>query len=412
MTEADSPTGRRLSRRHALVETGIVGGATLGAVGWLGFGSTPAAPPVVIGGTLPLSGAQAGIGGPLQRGLILWAEQMTAAGGLVGRPVRVELTDDAGDPGQARRHFETQVAGWDLAVAPYGSPGTEAVIDLVEAASIPCVAPTAGDRSLWTAGRDWTVQLLNPVDTFLRPAVDVAASAGASSLGVIHRRDPFTPTTMAGAEQRARALGWTVQEPVQYTTEDQLPERMADVLADAPDVVLGSGFRPGAAGGGFLPDALALSDVYERAGGGADFVCWSIGATFPAFAEARGVAAADATGVTGWKPYVDFPGNAAFQAAYAARWDEQPDSHAVQGYATGEVLAEAVSDAGDLEPGSVRDALFALETETVFGRYRVTQRGLQVGKTNVVVQWQDGAPVVVAPDRWADGALRYPMTDR
>ncbi len=104
------------------------------------------------------------------------------------------------------------------------------------------------------------------------------------------------------------------------------------------------------------------------------------------------------------------PGNAAFVRTYRRRWGAPPDAHAAQGYAVGELYRQAWSRsaqaAAAVEPGAVRDALFSLDTETVFGRYRVGETGLQTAKTNAVIQWQRGRPVVVWPRRYATGDLR------
>lgn len=405
MTDAGSD--RTLTRRRALLGIGLLGGGV--AAGGLGWRALTRSDPVTVGGTLPLSGALAPIGVPLYRGLVHWAETVAANGGLAGRDVDVDIADDEGEADLAREYYEDHAADRDLLVSPYGSPLTGAVVDVVEAAAVPCIAHTAGDRAIWADGRTWTVQMLNPVDTFLHPLLGVASDAGALSIGFVHRDDSFTSTTVAGAVERARAAGWDVREPVVYSADAERNWAVSDALADAPDVLVGSGFQPGAAGGGFLPDAIALSRAYERAGAGAKLACWSIGASFADFREQRGDVADGEVGVTGWKPYVASPDNGSFVDRYADRWGNAPDSHAAQGYATGQLFAKAAAAAGTIESEPIRDALFALETETVFGRYAVTEQGLQVGKENAVVQWQDGEPVVVGPERWRAGELAYPV---
>lgn len=424
--DVPSPAVESLGRRSLLtglvaLASGCAGDGTTGTAGDTDTSTETVTPgvtprdatatsrePVVLAGTVPLSGSLSTIGVPLRRGLFVWAQQVNAAGGLRGRPVDLRIEDDGGDPDAARETYRDLVDAADLLVAPYGSPATETVIEVVESAGIPCVAHTAGDRSLWADGREWIVQLLNPVESFLHSLLTVAARRGAESTAFLYRDDGFTPTVMQGAIQRARDEGWTITDEVSYTSTDGLQSKMTGVTDVEPDLLVGGGFRPGAAGGGFLPDALALSRAYEQVGGGADLVNWGIGASFPAFRERRGATADRETGVTGWKPYVDYPGNAAFIERYREAVGTPPDAHAAQGYASGQVLATAVEQAGTLAPTAVRKALFALRTTTVFGRYRVDDRGLQVGKSNAVVQWQDGDPIVVWPEQWRNGGLVYP----
>jgi branched-chain amino acid transport system substrate-binding protein len=388
----------RLGRRRLLVGGTVAALGVAGAVGWRATRSRP----VTVAGSLPLSGSLSAIGVPLRRGLQLFVERANERRGPVAPELRLRLVDDEGRPDAAREAYRSLVESADLLVAPYGSRATAAIVDLVEGAGVPCVAPTAGDRGLWADGRAWTVQLLNPVDTFLLPALAVARRTGLESVGFVYRSDGFTPTTMAGAIERARRGPWDLRAATVYGADDGMDEAMATVLERDPDLVVGGGFRPGAPGGGFLPDALALARAHRRAEGRARLACWSVGAAVPAFADRLGDRADGTMGVTGWKPYVGFPGNGAFVERYANRWEKPADAHAAQGYAAGQVLAAALDRADGRDPAGLRDALFALTTSTVFGRYRVDERGLQTGKGNAVVQWQDGSPVVVGPGRWSE----------
>jgi branched-chain amino acid transport system substrate-binding protein len=414
MTTSDDPGSRPdrspgdrgegvLGRRRLLAGASAAG--ALGVAGVVGWRVTTGRRKVRVGASLPLSGQRAPIGVPLRRGLRLSVERANARRGPLDPTLELRVVDDGGRPDAARRAYESLVKTADLLVAPYGSEATAAVLPVVEGAGVPCVAPTAGDRKLWVDGRRWTAQLLNPVDTFLHPALDAASAAGLRSVGFVYRDDGFTPATMSGAIRQARRGGWDVRAAAVYGSTDELGGVMERVLDREPALVVGGGFRPGAPGGGFLPDALALARAHRRADGSARLACWSIGASFPAFADRLGEPADGTLGVTGWKPYVDYPGNGPFVERYADRWGGAPDAHAAQGYAAGQVLARALDRAGGPDTAAVRDALFALETATVFGGYRVDDRGLQTGKENAVVQWQGTTPVVVWPERWRSGDL-------
>lgn len=401
MSDRESGT---LTRRRLLIGLGVLGGGVGGVLGWRTLRQSQ---PVTVGGSLPLSGPLRPIGVPLHRGLQLWAADVNDSGGLAGRGLTLDIRDDKGNPETARTTYRSLVETADVLVAPYGSRLTAAVIDIIEEAGIPCIAHTAGRRDLFAAERTWTVQLLNPIDTFLHSALDAAIHAGARTVAFVYREDGFTPTTMAGAIERARQGDWEVLNVAVYGTAAEMEDGLHAVMQPPPDFLVGGGFQSGAAGGGFLPDAIALSRAYEDLERTAGLVCWSIGAAFRQYADRLGDGANLVTGVTGWKPYVGYPGTDGFIDRYRDRWGGVPDSHAAQGYATGEVLIAAHEQAGSFEPTTLRDALFDHQTETVFGQYAVNQTGLQVGKTNAVMQWQDDRPVVVAPDRWRTGELVY-----
>lgn len=137
-------------------------------------------------------------------------------------------------------------------------------------------------------------------------------------------------------------------------------------------------------------------------------VTWLVGSSFPEFGKALGPLAEGMTGNTAWKPLLRTPGNLEFVTAYRRRWGTIPDTHGAQGYAAGQIIGEAVRQAGSLARAAVRDALFRLDTRTVFGRFRVNAHGLQIGKVNAIVQWQRGHRQVVWPPWLVTAPLRYP----
>ncbi|NIR28979.1 MAG: ABC transporter substrate-binding protein [Gammaproteobacteria bacterium] len=394
-----------MRRRRFLA--GLLGVSGTALVGEPGRAATPGT--VTVGGTVSLSGRFAAFGPPVQRALRLWREQLNAGGGLGGARVRLALEDDASDPDIARRRFQRLAPETDLLIAPYGSWLTRAVLPEVETAGRPCVAPTAGDRALWAQRRLWTAQLLNPSDTMLNGVVALASRAGLGTAAFLYREDAFSRTVVAGAADRARALGLEVRANLTYRNEPEARKHARALSEARPQLVAGMGFRPGGAGSGFLDDALMLLDALGAAGVDAPLLCLGIGASDRRFAGQAGAAAEGVVGSTGWRTYLRTPGNSAFVSAFRARWGETPDVHAAQGYAAAQVLARAwrrgASNARAPTPSAVRDALFGLDVETVFGRFRVNERGLQTGKTNALVQWRDGEPVVIGPGRYAEGAF-------
>jgi branched-chain amino acid transport system substrate-binding protein len=69
---------------------------------------------------------------------------------------------------------------------------------------------------------------------------------------------------------------------------------------------------------------------------------------------------------------------------------------------------EAIRRAGGLESEKLRDAIRALDFNTVFGAFKVDPRGLQIAHRNVLFQWQDGRKVIVWPEELAPGKPRFP----
>lgn len=390
-------------RRHLLKLA--LGGVT--ALGLVRSGRADTTRRIVVGGTISLSGRYAAFGRATHRGLRLWQLQVNNTGGLGGHTVELRLADDGSAPDQARSLYQDIVPASDLVVAPYGSWLTGAVLPIIERYGRPCVAPTAADAALWQdAGRNWTVQLLNPAGTMLHSVIDLAARAGIRSVGFIYRADPFSRTLMSGAIGRARMHSLSIRDLFMYTQAKEARSAAAR-LADPPrpELVMGMGFQPGGAGSGFLDDALLLLDAVHRTGWMPSLLCLGIGAAARAFQQAAGAQAEAVLGSTGWRTYLPTPGNRAFVSHYRNRWAAAPDAHTAQGYATGQLFGQARPAAANLDLADVRDRLFTLQTETVFGRFAVADNGLQTAKKKAVTQWQGGQPVVVWPRRYQTGSL-------
>ncbi|MFQ5840424.1 MAG: amino acid ABC transporter substrate-binding protein [Candidatus Methylomirabilales bacterium] len=384
-----------MHRRAFLVGTA----ATLFVGGGLSRASGIAS--IQVGGSLSLTGPLRKICQPIREGLELWADEVNAAGGLRGQAVVLKLLDDAGDPGQAQAIYRGLVTESNLLVSPYGSYLSQAVIDLVEGSGVPMVVHSAASPALWEPPRRSAVQMLTPAPRFLEGAVEVAKQAGAVTAALVYQDDPFTRAVLGGVRDLAAAAGLKVVSFQSYQETREVPR----ILATLPpvDLLLGGGYTPGEGAGGFQPAALALTQGAGAVGLRPILLGALIAPSFPEFGNILGKEAEGICGNTGWKPYLRTPDNAGFVARYRARFGREPDAHAAGGYAAGQVLARAVEAAKDLR--RVGEALFQLETTTIFGRYRVDGAGRQVGKVNALIQWQGGRPETVWPPWLATAAF-------
>src|SRR6187397_3170537 len=101
MTESSHPTSSRRARRSlALAAAGTAAALVLAACGGSsapgggGGGGGSDKSPVTIGISLPLTGDFSQPGGEAKRGYEVWADQVNAAGGLLGRQVKLKIVDD------------------------------------------------------------------------------------------------------------------------------------------------------------------------------------------------------------------------------------------------------------------------------------------------------------------------------
>jgi branched-chain amino acid transport system substrate-binding protein len=128
------------------------------------FASPAMADDIVVGAAGPMTGGQATFGRQMRDGAEQAVADINAAGGVLGRKLRLEIGDDACDPKQARSVAE-KLSGMGVAVAVghYCSsssiPASDAYVDGNVLQITPASTnPLFTDRSLWntfrTCGRD------------------------------------------------------------------------------------------------------------------------------------------------------------------------------------------------------------------------------------------------------------------
>jgi branched-chain amino acid transport system substrate-binding protein len=82
--------------------------------------------PIVIGGSLPLTGQAAETGVWIERGMKFWADEINAKGGLLGRPVEFKIYDDESNAQKAVMFAEKAISVDKVDLLFGGYPGTAA----------------------------------------------------------------------------------------------------------------------------------------------------------------------------------------------------------------------------------------------------------------------------------------------
>src|ERR1051326_5499729 len=98
--------------------TGWITSALLAAAASAALAQTP----VVVGAVVSQSGAHAAAATEYRKALLLWADEINGAGGLVGRPVELRIEDDGSEAVRAGSAYAELIRGGaDVLIGPYGS---------------------------------------------------------------------------------------------------------------------------------------------------------------------------------------------------------------------------------------------------------------------------------------------------
>ncbi len=101
-----------------------------------------------------------------------------------------------------------------------------------------------------------------------------------------------------------------------------------------------------------------------------------------------------------WEPdeKLEFPGSQDFIETFKHAYSMLPSYHAANAYAAGQVIEAAIREAGSLDRGKIRQALYDIDIHVAIGRFRVDRFGIPIKHRPLIIQWLDGKKVIVYPE--------------
>jgi branched-chain amino acid transport system substrate-binding protein len=208
--------------------------------------------PITIGASLSKSGDFSADGLAFEKGYQLWAKDVNAAGGILGRQVKLTILDDASDPNQAVTNYQTLINTdhVDLTFGPYSSKITGPASAVASRYGYAFVEGAGGAPSVFQTPNNqadhnvFDVSL--PIADGMMPLVNYIQSLPASlrpkSAAYPMTDDPFAVPPVQLVEQKFNAMGITNTYNKIFPAENTAYKQAADTIAHAkPDmVVLGS----------------------------------------------------------------------------------------------------------------------------------------------------------------------------
>lgn len=339
---------------------------------------------VVVGVLAPLTGFAAADGKSALTGIKLAAQKINAAGGLLGKPIALQVYDDQADPKQAvsfaRRLVEQDHAA--LGIGASYSGATLAASSVCNESKVPMMAAYAVAPKI-TAGHPYVFRmgLLGTVEG--RTGAVLAQHIGAKRIAVLTIQNDFGQALETGFRAEAQKLGLDIVFSDTYPLGNKnFTSMLVRVKASRPDAVYASGYYAEAAN--LVRQAQSLGLRLPIIG--------QEGYDSPKFIELAG-SAADGVVIT---TTLDRDSKAAdvkhFLEAYKKTTGEPADMVGASGYAALRVMAKAANDAGSLAPAAIRSALEGMhDVDTVDGHvYRWDANGDPI-KTVTVQIVKNGA---------------------
>jgi branched-chain amino acid transport system substrate-binding protein len=400
-------------KRRLLSAVAVSGAALLIAACSSGSGSSGSSgsaasdTTVVIGAPYPLSGTWAQNGINSLEGMQLAADQINAAGGLTGlngAKIKIVSADTSSDnPGQARSVTEQLISN-DHAVALVGSYLSSLTLATVVAANrdhVPLITQSFVSQ-LTSSGYKYIFQI-PPTAGALGNAtvvdlVKVMKSSGQTVTTVtnINGNDASSVSQGAGFVAAAKANGLSVVGDVHY------PDGLSSATAIVNKVL---GEHPQAIGlAGALPDVALIIKGLRQAGVTAPIISeGGGGALTNQFSTTLGQYAQGMLSVSAWNWDLPYPGIAAAEAAYKAKYHQDMPQETGESWVAVNQIAQAINNTHSADPVTIRNQLAQDQftsgpASAVYpGKVAYEPNGLNKYSTPLLVQWNGGVLRTVYP---------------
>ncbi|HYD58608.1 MAG TPA: ABC transporter substrate-binding protein [Burkholderiales bacterium] len=360
-----------------------------------------AQPAFVVGAAVSQTGAHADLAADYARGLQLWQEELNAAGGLAGRRVELRLLDDRSEAARAGMLYAQLIReNADALIGPYGTAATLVAAAEAESARRVLINGAGWSRAVHKRSPRYVFQTAVPYNAYGAQVLELARAAGLRRAIILARDDPASTEMAAAAHASAARAGIAAPTVLPYGGGIQDFALQVDA-AKAAGAEAWIAF--GEAG-----DAAEMAKTFRKLDYAPRlfFVRGAADARLLAF---LGQDAEFTLGETAYHTQAPYAGNPAFVRAFRSKWKRDPGPAGAEGYAAGQVLAEALRRAGSVDSEKLREALAGLRTGTVLGEYRVDPKtGEQLGLHPLVVQVLLGRHEIVWPQAAATARYQLP----
>ncbi len=345
---------------------------------------------VKIGIIQPLTGSVAYNGTTDVNGVKLALAEINAKGGVLGKKVELVIEDGQCKPANTVNAAEKLIQR-DKVVALIGafcSSATAAIMPVAQSSKIPLVTGVSSAANLTEKGNPWFFRATETdallAKSFAKILVNQLKLKKVAYIGV---NDDFGRGSVDEFEKQMTALGATtaMKEYFEHGTSDFYTLLTKLKASGADGAFVSAETQDGAT---FVKQKAELGLATKVFGVGS----W-------ATADFMQLAGQAANGIYAAVPYASTmktPKNEAFVKAYQAQYKVAPGKYSAAGYNSLNIVVDAIARAQSTDPDKIREALRKTDYEGANGHFRFDEKGQATGFTVVLVQLENGVPIVVA----------------
>ncbi|MBS0638867.1 MAG: ABC transporter substrate-binding protein [Proteobacteria bacterium] len=316
----------------------------------LPLGATQAADDVVIGGALSLSGPFAAYGEDNKAGMDMAVEAVNAKGGVLGRKLRIQYDDSAGDRAKAVAIYRKYGADPSIVADLFVSSVEFVALDPVaNEVKLPMIA--IGSVIPYKDFSPWSFRIQLIVSKAMGPVLTtVAAAKKAKTIAVIYdTANNATVAEQTAVKDTAPAVGLKLTGVESFRTGDQdFSAQLTNIASQKPDLLYVAA----------TSNEAALIIAQARDMGLNTPILGGAPLNDPKIGDLAGKAAYGVMTFASFSPKEQRPEVTDFLARYKAKTGKSnPPIYVVLGYDAVMLIAQAVQRAGSIDRDAIRQAL-------------------------------------------------------
>ena len=420
MTRKTAKSGSITRRR--LLATASAGAAMLGLTSRV----SAQQPPIKIGMSMAQTGGLAGGGKASLLGIEIWRDDVNARGGLLGRKVELVVYDDKSSASETPAIYSKllDVDKVDLLFAPYATVPTAPIMPLVKSRGLLLIGNFSFQvnskvhHDMWFNNAPW-----GPADSWAASFLELGQKAGGKTVALLAADQEFAQNLALTARDVAKRLNMPIVFDQAYPPSTvEFSGIIRALKAAKPDIVYVASYPPDSAGILRAVNEIGVGDNVKIFGGG------MVGLQFGAVMENLGSLLNGVVNYNSWlpEPSMYYDGTKAFFETYAKRAVEakvDPLGYylAPFGYASGQIVEQAIKAVGSLDQKAMAKYLHENEIKTIVGPIVFSADGERKETATLQAQFRGvvdknieqfrgpGKQVILFPDKFKSGDLISPF---
>ncbi|HEX6796882.1 MAG TPA: amino acid ABC transporter substrate-binding protein [Ktedonobacterales bacterium] len=405
----------RLNSARFMKILGAIGMLSLVLAGLAGCGggaTSTNTTPIKIGFTVSLTGDFSADGLAFKQGYQLWANDVNAKGGILGRKVTLDILDDASNPDTVTTDYQKLITvdKCDFVIGPFSTLLTKPASVVAHRYGYALLEGAGGGPSVFQQGLnnvfDVSLPVANNLVSFAQWILALPASQRPQSAAYATEDDPFTQPQV----DLARSI--LEQGGVKTAYYHVYPAETTDFTPIAQNVIH-SGAQVDVFGT-LLPDISAFIQAFKQQHYNPQAMIATAGPDQGTQFLNNIGGAASAEGIfvpNGWYAELNAPGNQAMVNEYVAKYGGTPDeisSDIAEAYSVGQVLDQAVTHNNSLDNSKLIQELHSGTFDSVQGKVKFDSTGQNTAATSYEFQWQSGKLIPVYPPAVASAQPEFP----